>query len=214
MHRIKKYANRKLYDTTDKAYITMARLSELISSGNDVEIIDNKTGEDLTASIVSQLIARNAGDKGRSVSSGILIQLFRKGSSALAEYSKKYVSVWHSAFTMAEDEVDAVVKRLVQNRELTRSEGSRLKQEVAGVTASLKTWIAETIERRLTDMLNAMNLATKDQVAGLTARIQQLEHRLDRYENGPENPGAGQRRQKSHHGKPCDASGDGGFLDC
>ncbi len=55
MHHIKKYANRKLYDSTDKKYISMNRLSELIKQGEDIIIIDNETGKDLTASIVSRL---------------------------------------------------------------------------------------------------------------------------------------------------------------
>ena len=58
MRKIKKYANRKLYDTKEKQYISMDQLSELIKAGEDVSIVDNKTGEDLTSSIVSQLLAK------------------------------------------------------------------------------------------------------------------------------------------------------------
>ena len=43
MHNIKKYANRKLYDSTDKKYISMNRLSELKKQGEDIVIIDNET---------------------------------------------------------------------------------------------------------------------------------------------------------------------------
>ena len=44
MHRIKKYANRKMYDTTAKKYISMDQLSELIKSVEEVSITDNITG--------------------------------------------------------------------------------------------------------------------------------------------------------------------------
>ena len=87
MHRIKKYANRKLYDTTDKKYISRDSLSELIKQGEDILIIDNETGEDLTASIVSSLIATTRGKAGGTVSSGVLIQLFRKGGYVLTDYA-------------------------------------------------------------------------------------------------------------------------------
>ena len=56
MHLIKKYANRKMYDTTDKTYISRQQLAELIKKGEEVTIFDNRTGEDLTTAIVSQLI--------------------------------------------------------------------------------------------------------------------------------------------------------------
>ncbi len=44
MHQIKKYANRKMYDMTDKRYISMAQLTELIKSGAEVAVVDNQTG--------------------------------------------------------------------------------------------------------------------------------------------------------------------------
>jgi len=183
MHRIKKYANRKLYDTTDKRYISRTRLSELIRQGQDIIIIDNETGEDLTASIVSSLIATTSGKAGGTVSSGVLIQLFRKGGNALTDYAKRYVSFWQRSFTMAEDEIDDMVKKLVKSKEISKSEGVRLKKEVMGFTSSLKMWISDTIDRRVKEVLSATNLATKDQVSELTGRIQTLEKKLKKFED-------------------------------
>ena len=48
MHFVKKYANRKLYDTTDKRYLTMEKLGELIKAGEEVKIIDNETGDEFS----------------------------------------------------------------------------------------------------------------------------------------------------------------------
>jgi polyhydroxyalkanoate synthesis repressor PhaR len=182
MHRIKKYANRKLYDTTDKKYISRTRLSELIKQGKDIIIIDNETGEDLTASIVSNLIATTRGKAGVTVSSGVLIQLFRKGGNALTDYAKRYVSFWQRSFTMAEDEIDDMVKKLVTSKEITRSEGTRLKREIMGFTTSLKEWISDAIDKRLKEVLAATNLATKDQVSELNSRIKALEKKLEKFE--------------------------------
>jgi polyhydroxyalkanoate synthesis repressor PhaR len=182
MHRIKKYANRKLYDTTDKKYISRTRLSELIKQGKDILIIDNETGEDLTASIVSNLIATTRGKAGGTVSSGVLIQLFRKGGNALTDYAKRYVSFWQRSFTMAEDEIDDMVKKLVKSKEISTSEGTRLKREIMGFTTSLKEWISDAVDKRLKEVLAATNLATKDQVSALNARIQTLEKKLEKFE--------------------------------
>jgi len=183
MHRIKKYANRKLYDTTDKKYITHSHLSELIKKGNDIIIVDNETGEDITASIVSNLIATTKGKAGGTVSSGVLIQLFRKGGNALTDYAKRYVSFWQRYFAMAEDEIDDMVKGLIKNKEISKLEGKRLKKEILGFTTSLKNWIAETIDNRLKEMLSVTNLATKDQVSELNSRIKILEKKLKKFED-------------------------------
>ena len=179
MHLIKKYANRKLYDTTDKKYISRVRLSKLIKQGQDVEIIDNETGEDITASIVSSLIATTRGKAGATVSSGVLIQLFRRGSNAVTDYAKRYMSLWQRSFVMAEDEIDNMVKGLVKNKEISTSEGNRLKQEIIGYTAVIKSWISDTIDRRLKEVLSATNLATKDQVSELRAHIDMLEKKIE-----------------------------------
>jgi len=59
MHKIKKYANRKLYDTTEKKYISLDQLAALIKAGEEISIVDNRSGEDITSAIVSQLLARD-----------------------------------------------------------------------------------------------------------------------------------------------------------
>src|SRR5512144_2980071 len=53
---IKRYANRKLYDTEHSRYVTLDQISEMIRNGDDVKIIDNKTKEDLTTVTLAQII--------------------------------------------------------------------------------------------------------------------------------------------------------------
>ncbi len=182
MHHIKKYANRKLYDSTDKKYISMNRLSELIKQGEDILIIDNETGKDLTASIVSSLIARTKDLAEETVSSGMLIRMFRKGGAALTDYTKKYTSLWQKSFTLAEDELDSLVKKLIKDKEISKSEGSRIRTDIIGFTKAMKTWISNTIDKRIDEVLNVMNLATRDNINELDARIVLLENKLKTFE--------------------------------
>ena len=53
---IKRYANRKLYDTRDSRYVTLPQIAELVRSGEDVRIIDNRTKENLTSITLAQII--------------------------------------------------------------------------------------------------------------------------------------------------------------
>jgi hypothetical protein len=55
-HLIKKYANRKLYDTNTSRYITLNGISELVREGYDIEVVDRDTGADLTPLILSQVV--------------------------------------------------------------------------------------------------------------------------------------------------------------
>lgn len=53
---IKKYANRRLYDTESSAYITLDRLAEMVREGREFEVVDAKTGEDITRQVLTQII--------------------------------------------------------------------------------------------------------------------------------------------------------------
>ena len=184
MHLIKKYANRKMYDTTDKRYISRDQLTELIKKGEEVTIIDNRTGEDLTTPIVSQLIGMDSKDdeSDGAISSKFMMQLLRKGGGTLTDYAKKYVSLWQGALTMAEDEIDHLVNRLVKNKELSLSEGKRLKKEIIGYTDSLKEWISDSIDKRVSSVLDAMNLATNDHIKELSAKVDSLTEKVNQLE--------------------------------
>ena len=182
MHKIKRYANRKLYDTTDKNYITLDQISGLIKAGQEVSVVYNQTGEDLTSATISQILARDKKMKNGDVVSSVLIQLLRKGGGTLVDYGKKYVSLWESGLTLAEDEIDRLVNRLVKDQELSESEGSKLKKDISGRADNLKKWIGEKIDQRINHTLSLMNLATKEQVANLTTKIDSLTKKVEKLE--------------------------------
>ena len=174
MHLIKKYANRKLYDTTDKRYLTMDRLAVLIKAGKEVKIIDNETGDDLTSAIVSQLLAREEKDTDKAVPSRVLMQMLRKGRGTLFGYGKKYVSLWQSALTMSKDEIEKLVNSLITDHEISESEGNNIKNEITGFANNLKSWITDNIDHRVAEALEMMNLSTKAQVNELSKRVEVL----------------------------------------
>jgi polyhydroxyalkanoate synthesis repressor PhaR len=182
MHKIKRYANRKLYDTTDKRYVTLDQISKLIKKGEKISVVDNKTDRDITSATVSQCLARNKKKKSNEAESNVLIQLLRKGPGTLVDYGRKYVSLWERALTMADEEIDKMVDRLVKDKELSRSEGSRIKKDITGRTNNLKSWIGDKIDQRITEILGIMNLVTKEQMNQLTEKIESLTIRVRKLE--------------------------------
>jgi polyhydroxyalkanoate synthesis repressor PhaR len=70
-HLIKKYANRKLYDTRTSRYITLAGISRLVREGHDIEVVDRDSGRDLTPLVLSQIVMgdekRGGDENGRDV---------------------------------------------------------------------------------------------------------------------------------------------------
>ena len=202
MRIVKKYANRKLYDTVDKMYVTMDVLSELIKSGEEIQVIDNRTGDDITASVVSQLLAREKGAGGSEEASGVLVQLLRKSGLTVRDYAKRYAALWQGTVHMAEDEIDKIVDHLVKDREISRSEGEKLKEEMVGHSESMKEWIGRNVDRRLGEVLAKMNLATRGQVRRLTESIEELAKKVDRLEHFQKGDSSGKQAPPAEAAEP------------
>jgi len=182
MHKIKRYANRKLYDTTDKKYITLTQLTAMIKEGVEISVVDNKSGDDITASVLAKMIAHGEKEGHKNLSTSALMRFIRKGGDTVADYTKKYTSIWQSALALAEDETEKLVNKLVKDRELSESEGRNLKKEIIGYTENLKTWIGATIDKRIKEILDVMNLADRQQVIQLTDAIDSLSEKVEALE--------------------------------
>lgn len=88
---VKKYGNRRLYDTEASRYITLEELSARIREGDDVDVIDAKTGQDLTQVTLAQIILESRGGA-KLLPVPLLKQLVRMGDDALAEFFGRYVA--------------------------------------------------------------------------------------------------------------------------
>lgn len=87
---VKKYSNRRLYDTEDSRYITLEELAQKVRRGSDVRVVDAKTGDDLTQATLTQIILES--DAARLLPVSLLTQLVRMKDDALAEFFGRYVS--------------------------------------------------------------------------------------------------------------------------
>ena len=88
---IKKYGNRRLYDTGDSRYITLEELTAKIRGGTDVRVVDATDGNDLTQVTLTQLILES-GNAARMLPVPLLTQLIRLGDDALGEFFSRYVT--------------------------------------------------------------------------------------------------------------------------
>jgi polyhydroxyalkanoate synthesis repressor PhaR len=86
---IKKYANRRLYDTDSSRYITLADLEDMIRKGADVTVEDAQSGKDLTQETLTQIILDRG--NGRILPTSLLVRLIRLDDEALAEFLTRYV---------------------------------------------------------------------------------------------------------------------------
>ena len=90
--RIKKYANRRLYDTEASKYVTLEDIRQLIVKGIDVEVFDESKGEDITRSLLLQIMSEQEFSGRPILSEELLAQLIRFYGHPLQGYMSKYLS--------------------------------------------------------------------------------------------------------------------------
>lgn len=90
---IKRYANRKLYDTEHSRYVTLDQISEMIRAGDDVKIVDNKTKEDLTTVTLAQIIFEEEKKQRSFLPLGAMRNIIQSGGQWFAEAQRRVQSI-------------------------------------------------------------------------------------------------------------------------
>ena len=95
---IKKYANRRLYDTESSAYITLDRLAEMVREGREFEVVDARTGEDITRQVLTQIIVEEESRGSTMLPVGFLKQLIGLYGNSMQGVVPQYLEAAMDAF--------------------------------------------------------------------------------------------------------------------
>jgi polyhydroxyalkanoate synthesis repressor PhaR len=108
---VKKYANRRLYDTRSSSYITLENLAEMVRQGRDFVVYDAKTGEDITRGVLTQIIVEEEG-KGRSLlPTAFLRQLIGFYGDQMQGLVPKYLEQAMAAFAQQQEQMRAAMQK-------------------------------------------------------------------------------------------------------
>ncbi len=106
---IKKYGNRRLYDTTNSRYVNLDEIAALVRQGKDVQVIDAKSGRDLTRVTLTQIITEDVKDKPTGLPLELLRQLILASDQVRQEFMMWYLK---SAFETYQQVQDTLQNRL------------------------------------------------------------------------------------------------------
>lgn len=139
---IKKYGNRRMYDTGGSRYVNLDDLAAMVRAGKEVRVVDAKTGHDLTRVTLTQIITEDAKDK----PTGLPLELLRQLIVASDEVRQEFL-MWYlkSAFDTYEKLQDAVQNRLSEVQSAILSPVDLMKRFL-GATSSLPQQNYPTIE--------------------------------------------------------------------
>jgi polyhydroxyalkanoate synthesis repressor PhaR len=124
---VKKYANRRLYNTATSSYVTLDELSQMVRKGEEFVVFDAKTGEDITRSVLTQIILEED-SKGRNLLPiGFLRHLIGFYDDSLQSFLPRYLELSMDNFARHQDQMRAYVEQtfgrffpLTQLEDMTR----------------------------------------------------------------------------------------------
>jgi polyhydroxyalkanoate synthesis repressor PhaR len=187
---IKRYANRKLYDTEHSRYVTLDQISEMIRQGDDVKIVDNKTKEDLTTVTLAQIIFEEEKKQRSFLPLGAMRNIIQSGGEWFAEAQRRVQSILpgkrkdgeEDETTPAEANDESTDDAMVKKRGI-----ASLREWIDHSKNRLEDWqkLVETRMRETVESISPFHSVNKD-VAALADRIAELETKLKAIEAGPD----------------------------
>ncbi len=194
---IKRYGNRKLYDTEQSRYVTLEEIFQMVRQGEDLQVIDNKTKEDLTIVTLTQIMLEEQKNNQDVLPLSLLKNLLAQSGESFTEWIQKskdsfsgpmmemtpwiwpteWVEKSKASFVTMKQEAEEQISRFIEKSQETKGESAQL----------LKEWFAspqkylDSIQKKIDDRIRYFF----SHVTGLEEmekQIQELENYLNRLE--------------------------------
>lgn len=162
---IKRYANRKLYNTESSRYITLKGISELVREGKDIRVIDNESGDDITPIILSQILVddQKQGRDQDEASGRVLSELIQRGGDALYDLVRRSVGDVQGGINEARDNLQKWMHNPPRPDVDT-------------------TEISRTVHASVERVLRVMDLPTRGDLEALNKNLERLSSALASFE--------------------------------
>jgi polyhydroxyalkanoate synthesis repressor PhaR len=174
---IKRYPNRKLYDTNAKQYITLAGIAQLIKEEHEVQVVDNVTGSDLTALTLTQIIYEQEKNEGGIFPRTLLANVIKTGGARISALQQSIPSP-RGIIHMVDDEIRRRINYLVKQGEMVESDGKQLIEQLSSpkfLDRHNNISINDEIDRIITQR----SIPTKDEIENLNLKLEILARKLD-----------------------------------
>lgn len=178
---IKRYRNRKLYNTQSKRYITLEEIEELIKEREEVQVIDNSTGNDITSTTLSQIIFELEKNQAGFLPVNLLISLVQSGGNRIDEIRRNIFNSLNLAHHY-DVEIERRLNLLIGSGELSLEAGMKLLGKLLSVS-SMKEDLQENVEGKILEFLRERQIPTKKDIQILIQKIETLSKRVEAINN-------------------------------
>ncbi len=175
---IKRYPNRKLYNTEAKQYITLDGIADLIRQGHEIQVIDHASGEDLTTLTLTQIILEQQKKQSDLLSNSFLTNLIRYSESRLNALQRSLFAPG-AFWRQIDEEIQKRIQGLVRQGELTEQEGAGLVGKLLQQGKRQSETEKDIDPKLLEQILKQYDVPTQADVQKLYTQLDELTAKLE-----------------------------------
>lgn len=128
---IKRYNNRKLYDTHAKRYVTLFDLADMIRRGDDITVLDHANGEDITSQIQAQIIFEEQRQERGGLPIHVLTNMIQASNQTIKQLRTSFLTPDKDA--LMDSEIERRVQALVERGDLSAKQGKQVLEKLLSV---------------------------------------------------------------------------------
>jgi polyhydroxyalkanoate synthesis repressor PhaR len=175
---IRRYGNRKLYDPAARRYVTLPDLARIVAGGHEVEVVDQKTGEDLTNLLLAQVLLEGVKQGASRIPRQVLTRLIRIAAgpaSAWGEWPEPQDTAGR-----ARDEAERIVTKVLGRGRLSLDEAVALRQDLGQMVHRMVAEAQSSVESRLRGLLERGEGVAGRSLEALRGGLQAFEAYLEK----------------------------------
>jgi polyhydroxyalkanoate synthesis repressor PhaR len=174
---IKRYPNRKLYDTEAKQYITLDGIATLIRQGEQVSVVDHASSEDLTALTLTQVIFEQEKRRSGFLPQSVLTGLIQAGGETMTTLRRTLAAPLEMA-RQVDEEIEQRLQALIGRGELAAEEGRRLRDQLMA-RSQARPIALEPSQEMLEEALARRGVPSREDLQGLLDQLDALATKLE-----------------------------------
>ena len=181
---IKRYGNRRLYDTHLKRTIKREDLAELIKEGIEFKVIDKDTGKDVTLSILSRLFSDSLSANKRNLQQAtrLIRFLINQGGFMAKDFFEKSLLFGLGLFDLTKEKAEKIVDEMIKRGEMSQSDkANAVKELLKGHEERIKK-IKAKVDERVDELSTRIRGKEKEELASLHKKLDELTKTVERLE--------------------------------
>lgn len=134
---IKRYQNRKLYDTRHSCYVTLDDIAQMVKQGEEVKVVDNRTKEDITSVTFAQIIFEEEKKKKQVLPLSAFRKIIQSGGEQIFGLVQKSINQGVTSISQAKEEAERAFDRIreeITHQDLTKKVDQKIRSTIESVT--------------------------------------------------------------------------------